>query len=181
MKPARLLSLKLLAITLFIGTMTLCLVPSDTAAQKDDDLTFLKEASRNSAWKMAMGEVAIKQAAGTSIREYGRKMMTDHERIHRELKALADKKGAALPAGFDKPRENTLQFLSKEYGAAFDRSYMSLVMDDNQEDAALYRAEANNGKDADIKAFATALLKQMEEYVRGAENILRDIPQPFLK
>jgi putative membrane protein len=71
--------------------------------------------------------------------------------------------------------------MSKEYGAAFDRIYISLMIDEHQRDVALYRGEAEKGRDDDIKSFARKLIKRLEEYVGMAKKILISLPTPVLK
>ena len=147
----------------------------------NDDLLFLQEAFVSSTWKATLGRLAQTQAASADVKRYGERMYLDHDQYVQALKGLADRRGFSLVTVENKVNSNTLAFFSREYGAAFDRNFISLMMDDNQRDVSLYRNEAEKGRDSDIKSFAAGLVKKMEQYVRMAENILRELPQPVLK
>jgi putative membrane protein len=146
-----------------------------------DDMRFVQGAANNSLWKMNLGNLAKKQAASREVKEFGATMATDHGQYYRELNRLAAGKGVALTTDPDLVRKNTFTFLAQEYGAAFDRNYISLMIDDNQRDLSLYRQEAEKGRDGEIRAFAAGIIKKLEAYIRAAERILSDLPKPVLK
>lgn len=165
----------------------LCLGVNVTYAQMDKnqkalrDRQFLQEASFSSAWKITLGGIALRQAASADIIHFSKMMIKDQGKIDHDLKMLAQRKGVALPEDTDLARRNTIVFLSQEYGAAFDRNYISLMADVHQRDAALYREETEKGLDADIRAFAGKRVKRLEDYVEMVKKILNDLPRPLLK
>jgi len=180
MKRTDLFVIPLLVIT-FLSLITVAFALSNTSSSRKDDLQFLQAAANNCAWKMNLGDLAKKQAASNEVKKYGEKMATDHGQYYQELNRLADRKGVAFAADSDQVRKNTFVFLSQEYGAAFDRNYISLMIDDNQRDLSLYRKEAEKGHDEEIRAFAANIIKKLESYVLAAEKILLDLPKPVLK
>jgi len=165
----------------FFFLIAVTLARSDMHTRPDDDLQFLQSASANCLWKITLGDLARKQAASRDVREFGATMATDHERYHRELSRLAGRRGIAFKEEPDRGRKATGEYFSREYGAAFDRDYISLMIDDNQRDLRLYRQEAQKGVDAEIRAFAAAIIKKLEGYVVTAEKILIGLPKPVLK
>jgi len=172
---------------LITGMVILCLSlsvsqgVSDGQIKADTDRQFLQDAYASSSWLMILGDLALRQAASGDVKEFSRQMIDDQEKISQNLKRLSDRKGIKLEADRDQIRLNTTSFLSKEYGAAFDRQYMSLMMDEHQRNAVLYKGEIEKGQDGDVKAFAGGVLNKLEAYYGKARNILANIPQPFLK
>jgi putative membrane protein len=171
----------ILTMAVFILILAAILTGSDMMAEESNPQTFLQKASRNSAWKISTGRIALKQAGSQDVKTYGEMMVSEHEVLSTALQRLALQKGATLSPETDRVRQNTLQFLSHEYGAGFDRSYMSLLMDDNMEDFNLYTKAAKTVKDEELRSLAYALAGKMQAFVREAEKILRDLPQPLLK
>lgn len=145
------------------------------------DGQLLQEALNYSAFQVTMGEMAVKQAAAGEFRNYGRDMAAAHGKIRSGLEKLAASKGLRIAPDIDQIRLNTARILSNEYGAAFDRNYMSLMVDENRRDAGLYRHMAKNAKDIDIREFAGRVAPDLEVYVKRAEKALADLPFPFLK
>ncbi|MEI7636865.1 MAG: DUF4142 domain-containing protein [Syntrophus sp. (in: bacteria)] len=180
LKRTELFVITLLVIT-FLSLITVTFALSNASSSRNDDLQFLQAAANNCVWKMNLGYLAKKQAASNAVKLYGGIMATDHGQYCQELNRLADRKGMTLAADPDQVRKNTFVFLSQEYGAAFDRNYISLMIDDNQRDLTLYRKEAEKGHDEEIRAFAANIIKKLESYVLAAEKILLDLPKPVLK
>lgn len=180
MKRPVILFIHVLAITcLYLIAATFA--QSDMSSSQNDDLRFLQAAANNCIWKINLGDLAKKQAASNDVKQYGEKMATDHGQYYQELNRLADRKGVAFAVDPDRVRKNTFVFFSQEYGAAFDRNYISLMIDDNQRDLSLYRKEAEKGHDEEIRAFAANIINKLESYVLAAEKILLDLPKPVLK
>jgi putative membrane protein len=169
-----------MAVVFYLGVnVTFAQMDVNQAALRDRQ--FLQDASVSSAWLITLGNIALRQAASADIKNFSKMMIRDQGQIDGDLKMLAQRKGVALSGDTDPVRRNTSAFLSQEYGAAFDRNYISLIGDVHQRDAALYREETEKGLDADIRAFAGRLVKRLEEYVGMAKKILNDLPKPLLK
>jgi putative membrane protein len=145
------------------------------------DRTFLHRAAKDSLWQISLGELALKQAAGGEIRRYGEDTIRENRKIRADLDSLAAGKGLALEAALDPLELQTLEHLGKEFGAGFDRQYMSLMMDEQEKSSRLYRQEAEQGWDGEIRAFAARVLPWLELQGKRAREILQGIPQPFLK
>lgn len=151
-------------------------IPSDMT-----DGQFLQEALNYSAFQVDMGEMAARQAAGKDFINYGKDMVAAHGQIYRDLQKLAAGKGMRLAPDVDPVRQNTARVLSSEHGAAFDRNYISLMADENMHNAELYKYMEKNARDRDIRKFAGRVAPHLESYAQRAEEILTDLPFPFLK
>jgi putative membrane protein len=130
---------------------------------------------------MNLGDLAKKQAASKDVKEYGERMAMDHGQYYQELNRFAYRSGITLAPDSDRVRKDTLAFFSQEYGAAFDRNYVSLMIDENKRDIDLYQKEKEKGRDPEIRSFAARIIKNLEGYVVTAEKILLDLPKPVLK
>jgi putative membrane protein len=169
-----------LAAALFFG-INVAFAQMDINQISSTDRQFLQEASLSSVWKVDLGKIALRQAASKDIQDFSSQMIKDQGKIGLDLKALTQRKGIILSGDVDVVRRNTSAFLSQEYGAAFDRNYISLMMDEHQRDIALYREETEKGKDVDIRAFARRIVGKLEEYAGRAKKILQELPKPLLK
>jgi putative membrane protein len=57
-------------------------------------------------------------------------------------------------------------------GASFDRSYASSMgVSAHEETIALFRKEAQQGKDPDVKAFATKTLPTLEHHLKMSKDL----------
>lgn len=145
------------------------------------DAIFLQQAANGASWIILMGELAEKQAASGDIQKYAKQITADN-RIHvREIHHLAGKKGVLLSTDADQVQQNTFQYFSRQYGADFDRNYISMMADENSRQVSIFKLTAQKGIDEEIRAFAAAKIRMLEGYVAWAEKILSDLPKPVLK
>ncbi len=145
------------------------------------DDRFLQDMAAGSAWKINLGDLALRQAANGDVKMFSELMIAVQRQNIRDLDAIADRKGIVLSRDVDAARRNTLIHFSQEYGAAFDRGYISLMLDEHERDTALCREEIEKGNDADVRTWASKILERIEKFVVMAKKILLDLPKPVLK
>ncbi len=149
--------------------------------QKTQDVFFLQQAYQDAAWLLKLGKLAEQIAASHSVRDHGRQIASFYERHREDIKHLAAQKGFLLPEETHPARLATLQNFSRRTGAELDRHYISLMIDENRLQLALYQKEAKEGRDADIVRFAVGHLKRIEGDAAVAMMILNHLPKPVLK
>ena len=88
---------------------------------------------------------------------------------------MASSKGATVPSSLDPKDQATLDHLSKLNGAEFDRTYMQDMAKDHRMDVAEFRRESNRGTDPDVKAFASKTLPTLEDHLKMAEQIQKQV------
>jgi putative membrane protein len=66
--------------------------------------------------------------------------------------------------------QKTIDKLSKLSGADFDKAYMNEMLKDHEKDVALFEKEANSGKDADVKSWATSTLPTLRDHLQMARD-----------
>jgi putative membrane protein len=134
------------------------------------DNTFVMKAAQGGMAEVELGKLAESHAASDKVKEFGRRMVTDHSKANDELKSIASSKGVTLPGSIAAKDQATMDRLSKLNGAAFDKAYMADMVKDHRTDVAEFRKEANGGQDADVKAFAQKTLPTLEEHLKMAED-----------
>jgi putative membrane protein len=149
--------------------------------KKNGDQLFLQQAYKNASWLLKLGKLAHQLAASQSVRDHGRLVTEAYEKHLDEIRNLAAKKGVALPDDTDPARFNTIQYFSRRTGAELDRNYISLMIDENNDQMSLYRKEAQQGRDREIADFASRSIQRLEGDAAVAKMILANLPRPVLK
>ena len=98
-------------------------------------------------------------------------MIEDHSNANSELKALAAKKGITLPADVTEDQKETYDKLSKLSGAEFDKEYVAAMVKAHEKAVDLFKEQSDDGKDADVKAFASKILPKLKEHLEMIEAI----------
>jgi len=134
------------------------------------DTNFIKEAAQGGMIEVELGKAAQDKASNEKVKEFGKRMEQDHSKANDELKKIASDKGVQLSSDLDKKHKSTMDKLTKLSGAEFDRQYMRDMVSDHKEDIKKFQNEADKGKDADLKKFASQTLPTLKEHLQLAES-----------
>ncbi len=144
-----------------------------TAAASDQD--FLKEAAQVDLAETKLGQFARDMAASAAIKKYGERLMTDHAKMNGELAELAKARGITLPSKTDKKDQDLIDQLAKiKGGADFDRVFSKSMVAGHEQAIKIFEAQAKNGQNADVKAWAEKWLPTLKEHLRLARTAVQD-------
>jgi putative membrane protein len=135
------------------------------------DEQFIKHATQDNLAEVKLGELAEQRAASDSVKQFGKRMASDHGKALEELKQLASQKGMAVDTALDRGHQRLYDRLSKLNGADFDRAYMKEMVKDHDKDVKAFQKEADAGKDADVKAWAGKTLPTLKEHQDQAKQV----------
>jgi putative membrane protein len=136
-----------------------------------EDNNFLVEAASGGMMEVQLGKYASANAGSAAVKQFGQMMVTDHTKANTELTTLAQVKAIAIPNVPGDKHQHHIDDLSKKKGAEFDKDYMSMMVDDHEEDVKKFEDEAKNAKDADIRAFAAKTLPVLKKHLDAAKKI----------
>ena len=137
----------------------------------DKDQQFLRHAASDGLAEVQLGQMAAERATNPEVQRFGQRMATDHSKANQELMALAQSKNISIPKDIDKKHQKTAAALTKKQGASFDREYTRDMVKDHEKAVQLFTTEANEGRDADIKAFANKTLPTLQEHLQMARQL----------
>lgn len=135
------------------------------------DMMFVKEAASGGMAEVQLGKLAQDKASSQDVKDFGKKMVDDHSKANDDLKSVASKDNLTLPTAVDAKDQALYDRLSKLSGDAFDRAYVAAMVRDHRKDVAAFQREANNGKNADVKDFASRTLPTLQEHLKMIEGI----------
>jgi putative membrane protein len=153
-----------------VGFALTCPTWADDTKDKSDN-KFVMEAASGGMLEVKLGKLASDRAANADVRKFGERMVTDHTKANKDLMAVAEKKGIKLPTELLKKHQEALDKFKDLKGAEFDRTYMTSMVKDHEEDVEEFTKEAKDGHDDDVKAFATRTLPVIKEHLRLAKDI----------
>ena len=121
------------------------------------------------------GKQALAISKNKDVREFAQQMVKDHTAVNDQALALVKKlkvtpEDNATSKGLTEQASARRAELAKLSGAAFDKAYMSHMVDDHKQDVAEFKKEANGGKDGDVKGFAAKTLPTLEEHLKLAQT-----------
>jgi putative membrane protein len=159
--------------TILAGTIVMMSAGSAWAqapAKTNPDEKFVMEAAKGGMAEVELGKIAVEKASAPEVKSFGQRMVDDHGKAGDELKALAGKKNISLPTEIDAKDKALRDRLTKLSGEAFDRAYMTAMLDDHRKDVNAFRIESRAGKDADVKEWASKTLPTLQEHLKQAQD-----------
>lgn len=137
----------------------------------DDGEEFMKTAAQGGMSEVKLGELAASKAQNADVKAFAKKMVEDHSKANSELKALAEKKKFTLPTSISEDQQEAYDELAKLSGAEFDKKYVEMMVEDHEEDVEAFQEQADDGEDADIKAFAAKTLPTLKSHYEMIKGI----------
>ena len=144
---------------------------STNTEHMEEDQEFMVEAASGGLMEVEAGKLAAQNAASPKVKEFGQMMVTDHTQANEELKALAAKKNVTLPATPGEDHQKHLDDMKNMKGADFDKHYVSMMVNDHEEDVNKFEKRAENAKDAELKAFAAKTLPVLKKHLAAIKAI----------
>ena len=139
------------------------------------DRLFMEKAAAGGLMEVNLGNAVKDKAQSQEVKDFASKMVTDHSKANDELKELMSKKGLSAPTDVPAKDKATADKITAKSGADLDKAYMSDMVKDHDKDIKEFQAEAKNGTDPDVKAWAQKTLPTLEEHQKLANDIAQKV------
>jgi putative membrane protein len=143
------------------------------AAVPAADVAFVKKAAAGGMTEVAVAKLGQEKAEHADVKAFAAKLESDHSAANRDLTELAGNKHITLaePKGHG-PVYAKLEKLS---GAAFDKAFVTAMVDDHIKDVKAFEKVANGSGDSDIKAFAAKTLPTLKDHLQKVQELAKTI------
>jgi putative membrane protein len=131
---------------------------------------FLKSAAQGDQSEVTLGNLAAQRGASPGVRDYGRRLASDHGAHLGKVQALAGRMHVRLPGGMKPDARTAYRSLQNMRGRAFDRMFVQHMVADHRKDIGDYQVQARTG-DRDTAALARDTLPTLREHLRIAESL----------
>jgi putative membrane protein len=148
--------------------------PTDTQTTmpaKVDDKKFAKDAALGGMTEVELGKLAAQKASRQDVKDFAQKMVDDHTKANEQLKQIASHENIPIADSLDSKHQARIDKLAKLSGEDFDKAYVKDQLKDHQADVRAFNAEAQNGTDPNVKAFATNTLPTLQQHLELVKNL----------
>jgi putative membrane protein len=129
---------------------------STSRTKPTPDQQFVSKAADANMAEIELGRLAETRSANEQVRAFARRMVDDHQRALDRLKPIARREKVELLSSIN-PKDQALKSrLEKLSSPAFDKAYMTAMVQDHQQDVA--------------KEYAATTLPTLEEHLKVAEQ-----------
>jgi putative membrane protein len=145
--------------------------PQPATRQGGPDQQFLSEMAHGNIAEIELGRLAQDKAASAAVKQFGKRLVTDHSRALDELKMIAADKNMTLPATADPKHKAVKDTLSGMSGQRFDRAFAERMVQAHTDTLNKLQRAAKSFGDLDVKAWAAKTLPTVEEHLELAKNL----------
>jgi putative membrane protein len=163
--------------TLTLASLTVALTTpaaysQGTAAKAPvDDTLFANAAALGGMAELSISELGVQKATDPELKRFSQQMIDDHTRMNGQLTALANQKRIPLPRMVDPRAQFCAQALAGLSGEEFDRCYAKAQLVAHMDAVATFEAEAERGRDPQMKALATEALPRIKDHLKMIKPI----------
>lgn len=125
-----------------------------------DDVAFVKKATESGRKEVASAKEALPQLQQPELKRIAEMLVADHSGANARLAELADSKGWPVPSSKSDPPPP-----SGTASGDFDAKWTAEMIAGHERSVTLYRAEAQNGQDKDLRKYARETLPTIERHL----------------
>jgi putative membrane protein len=159
--------------TILSGVLSSCLVGISFGAQAltPDEQTFIQKAATSDQAEITLSQLALERASSPEIKQFAQTMVTDHTKSTSLLKPIAADHGVNLPESRGPQIDEKVKRLEKQSGAAFDKTYIEIMVTDHEEVLHAFEAEAGKAADPQLKDFIVTVQPIVANHLQMAKAI----------
>lgn len=167
----------ILSAALVFATTTTFAQKTETAktqtAQKgtEQDRMFVMKALEGGNAEIKKGALARSKSKNPEIVKYGDMMENDHHSVNEKLKQVAQQRGYKVSDELTAEAQKMYSTLDKMEGEAFDREFVNQMIADHRQAIELFKQQAANGSDQELKNLAAGALPTLETHLREIERL----------
>jgi len=145
---------------------------SSVNTQPLDDATrkFITEATSGGNLEVKLGNIAQTNGSNPRVKEFGAMMIKDHTDATNQLKGIAQSLNVPVSDSLSKMHQGHVDMLSKKKGKAFDKAYMSMMVNDHKKDIKEFE-KASKGSNTTVSNFASQTLPVLNKHLDSAQAI----------
>jgi putative membrane protein len=158
--------------TLLQGACCLALfaVRGHAATLSNADKQFMIMAAKTDMTEAHIGQMAENQANRPEVKDLAKALVQDHTESYARLVDLAGRTGVSIPKGINTGKDPAIQLLGHLKGASFDRTFERDEIASHRRALEIFKREAANAQDPDVKAYATSKIPVLQKHLHLAEE-----------
>jgi putative membrane protein len=137
--------------------------PLATDALRPAEQVFVEKALASSGQQIRLADLGANQASSADVRAHASQLAADYRELSDTLQALVRRKGGVAGAPVGGSSEN-YQKLAARSGSDFDREFVRLASELSESVMNLFQQAANDAKDPEVRAFASAQLPMLRAH-----------------
>lgn len=133
---------------------------------------FLTRTAHRANYELAISRLALQKANRQDIKSYAQTVISDHQRLNRQLQQVSTANNFTLPTGMTKSEHQKYQSLDGKSGKSFDQAYINDIKGVNSHDVAQEKAELDKIADnPQLRSVVEQMHRTDQQHRQMARNL----------
>ena len=137
--------------------------------------TFIKDAASGGMMEVQLGQMAQQKGISQEVKDFGKRMETDHGKANQELEGIVMKKRMKLPTKLAVKHKKTVDKLANLTGDQFDKKYAVEMVKDHKKDVEKFSKMSKKLKDPELKGWVDKTLPVLEQHLQHAKDMAQKL------
>lgn len=143
---------------------------NDDKTLDESGASFIKQGLEAGLTEIQAAKIAETNSKNPRVISFAKMMITDHTKAGDELEKIGINKRVAEGDTINTGHQKMIADISKKSGAAFDKQYIQMMVNDHQNAVKLF-TEASNNKNEQVQTFAKKTLPVLKMHLDSANAI----------
>lgn len=139
------------------------------------DAEFIRDVGADNTMQIQLAELARERARNSSVRQFAERVFEDHTRLQQQWINMASRNGFQLKSGMGSHHREKVDQLRKAKGNNFDRVYMTLMIQQHQDEVSYWQKEGRASRSAPVRTLVNRGLPTLEQHLSLAKQIGRQV------
>jgi len=141
------------------------------SAELRADRKFMQEVAADNMLEVQMAQLANRKADNSAVKQFAERVASDHERMQNDWVSMASGGGYNLKAGIGKNHRAKLTKLQKLSGRAFDRAYITTVVQDHRDYINYFEKEGKAARSSQVRQLVDRDVATLRTHFTQAKRI----------
>jgi putative membrane protein len=139
------------------------------------DAEFLRDVDAGHFLEVRLGRLAEEKGRNDAVKRLGKRMEEDHSAMLKQWSDMAARNGMGHKSGMGPNHRVKLERLEKLSGAAFDRGYITLMIQNHQDYLNYWRKEGRAAHSAPVRRLVNQGIPILQEHQDMAKRIAKQV------
>ena len=139
---------------------------------------FLQKAAAGQQQEIDLGQLATQKAESNEVKQFGARMVADHQKARQAVQQLASKGGLQLVNQSNESHTAMKTQLDRASGKGFDRAYITLILQEHAKEMKELEQRAREEKNQEVRQWATDTIPVVKDHLAQAKTIASSLGVP---
>jgi putative membrane protein len=135
------------------------------------DTSYIRQVIRSNFTEVAAGRLAESRAENSEVKDFGERMISEHNAMNEEWGRLARSNNMRIDADFGPSGKQTIDQLDNLEGTQFDQAYMNAMIWQHENDLATFQRMSSSAGSSEVRQLANNGLSTIQQHLTLARQV----------